>query len=150
VSEANAATGDLARRLAATPLLVRRGPFTLAAWPTARASAVSSGLLRTRDDVWLCLRDELEVTALLRDRALAELPAPLRSQRGWSLITLDATLDWDLVGVLAAVTAPLAAAGIPIAAWAAFSRDHLLVPYDRLDDALAALAGSCGPPKLVD
>ena len=87
---------------------------------------------------------------IVRNVATADLPPPRSVQRGWSLITLDAVMAWDVTGVLAAVTAPLAAAGIPIAAVTAFSRDHLLVPWDRLDDALAALAGLCGQVRFLD
>ncbi len=141
---------ELAALLARTPLVVRRGPFALGAWSRAQASAVSSGLLRGRSEVTLHFVDDLEVTALLRESALMELPPPRSVQRGWSLITLDAVFDFELTGVLAALSAPLAAAGIPIGAMTAFSRDHLLVPCLRLDDALAALAGLCGPVRTVD
>ena len=140
----------LAELLAATPLTVRRGPYALGAWNRAQASAVSSGLLRARTDIALHVTDDLEVTALLREAALSELPPPRSIQKGWSVITLDAVMGWDLTGILAAVTAPLAAAGIPVAAVTAFSRDHVLVQSERLDEALAALAGLCGQVRTVD
>jgi hypothetical protein len=140
----------LAELLARTPLTVRRGPYALGAWSRAQASAVGSGLLRSRSDVALHMADDLEVTALLRESALAELPPPRGVQRGFAIITLDTVMGWDLTGVLAAVTAPLASAGIPVAAFTAFSRDHVLVPWERLDEALAALSPLCGPVRAVD
>ena len=140
----------LAELLARTPLVVRRGPYAMGCWARAQASAVGSGLLRARSDVALHFVDDLEVTALVREAALAELPPPRGVQRGFSIVTLDTVMAWDLTGVLAAVTAPLAAAGIPLGAVTAYSRDHVLVPWDRLDEALAALSPLCGPVRAVD
>ena len=45
----------------------------------------------------------------------------------------------DEIGVLAALTAPLGAAGIPIFAISSFDTDVLLVKASDLDRALAAL-----------
>lgn len=117
-----------------TPLAVRRGPFALCAWPRGE----------TLPPLLFTVRDDRETTALVPEADLADLPAPERVQEGFAVITLDLPMDWDVVGVLARVSAVLAAAGIPLGAVAAFSRDHLLVPAARLDDALAALADVCG------
>ena len=48
--------------------------------------------------------------------------------------------DLEAVGFLAAITTRLAEDGIPVNAVSAFHHDHLFVPLDRLDDAMAALA----------
>jgi hypothetical protein len=134
--------------LARTPLVVRRGPFALGSWPTAQLPLLSALLpaVAARADGAPCLWcvDDLELTALLPERALAELPPPQRVERGWCVLTLDTVMAWDVTGVLAAVAGALAAAGVPLGAVTAFSRDHLLVPSARLPDALAALAGLCG------
>lgn len=142
--------GDARALLARTPLIVRKGPFALASWPPAQASAVSAAALRSNSDVVLWMRDEREVTALLRESALSSAPPPRNSQRGWVLLTLDLPMEWDVTGVLAAVSGALAGAGIPIGAVTAYARDHVLVPADRLDAALAALAGLCGEVRLLD
>jgi hypothetical protein len=134
--------------LRAAPLAVRRGPFALGA--RLAPPAVCQGLLRRRSDVLLFLQDDREVTALCRHELLADLPPPRQVQRGWALITLDQAMDWELSGVLAALATRLAAAGIPIGAGTAFSRDHLLVPGERLEQALAALDGLCGEVRFVD
>jgi hypothetical protein len=133
-----------------TPLVARRGPYALGAWTVSQASAVASGALRARATTWWLVVDELEVTALLVQSALSELPPARRCERGWSLITLDLAMDWELTGVLAAVSERLAAADIPLGAAAAYSRDHLLVPGARLEDALATLSDLCGPVTILD
>lgn len=55
------------------------------------------------------------------------------------LITLSVHSALDAVGFIAAVVARLAAAGISTNVVAAFHHDHLLVPADRADEALALL-----------
>ena len=125
---------DAVSILRQTPLVVRRGPFALCAWPRGQALPA----------LFFTVRDDRETTALVAEADLSALPAPERVQPGFAVITLDLPMDWDVVGVLAAVSRALADAGIPLGAVAAFSRDHLLVPADRLDGALAVLADLCG------
>jgi uncharacterized protein len=48
-------------------------------------------------------------------------------------------LDFALTGIVAALTAPLAAAGISVSVIATYDTDYLLVKADRLADAAAAL-----------
>lgn len=141
---------DVRELLRRTPLIVRRGPYALGAWTLAQASAVASGMLRARAGTWWLVVDELEVTALLAESALDELPAPRQCERGWALITLDLAMDWNVTGVIAAVSDALSSAGIPLGAVAAYSRDHLLVPGARLDEALAALSNLCGEVRVLD
>ena len=135
--------------LAHTPLLVRRGPFCLAAWGPAQISAVCQGLLRCRTPFGFVILDELEASALLPEHALLEMPPPRHVERGFSVITLGQTMEWNVTGVLAEVSAALTEAGIPLGAAAAFSRDHLFVRTDRLDAALAALAPLCPEVRVL-
>jgi hypothetical protein len=58
----------------------------------------------------------------------------------FALITLSVNSDLMAVGFLAKITAALAGEGISVNAYSAFSHDHLLVPYERKDAAMAALA----------
>ena len=55
------------------------------------------------------------------------------------VITFDLVLDLDLCGYLAPAAERLAVAGIPIVPQCGYSRDHLLVPAERLEDALRVL-----------
>jgi len=91
---------------------------------------------------FMLLRDTNEVTLLLEEEDWLVMRHALREARaetGWRLVTLDIKLDWNVTGFLAHVTGILAAAGIPLGALTAFSRDHLLIKQDDLGRALRVL-----------
>ena len=81
---------------------------------------------------------EQEGTTLVIPREEAEA-AGLAFAFASRLITLTVHSALDAVGFLAAITARLAAAGISANAVSAFHHDHLFVPVDRADDAMAVL-----------
>ena len=106
---------------------------TLAAGVLAEAALPFSALLADKD----------EVTLLLPQAACQEFARRLRhadiNQQLYRLITFDIALEPSLVGFMARVSGALAAAGIPILTYAAFSRDHVLVRAQDFDAALRAL-----------
>jgi uncharacterized protein len=63
----------------------------------------------------------------------ARVQAPCR------VISFDLDLPDDLVGFLAVASRALAAAGVPILAICGYTKDHILVREQHLDQALAAL-----------
>lgn len=69
----------------------------------------------------------------------AAVPAAVRCEGGWACLKVAGPLDFALTGVLAALTAPLAAAGISVFAIATYDTDYLLVRHARLSDAVSAL-----------
>ena len=87
---------------------------------------------------------EQEGTTLVIPREEAEA-AGLNHAFASRLITLTVHSALDAVGFLAAITACLAAAGISVNAVSAFHHDHLFVPYDRADEAMALLQDMRGP-----
>jgi uncharacterized protein len=136
--------------LADTKLVVRRGPYTLAAWQPSQLSAVFRGILRCRQEHTFVTADELEVTAFVATKHLGEFPPPKHNQDNWCLLTLDTVMEWDVVGVLAAVSRALAEASVPMGAVTAYSRDHLLVGESHLDQAQNALSALCKDISVVD
>ena len=62
-----------------------------------------------------------------------------RAERGWRALRVVVPLDFNAVGVMASLTAPLARAGISILALATFDTDYLLIREPDLSRALAAL-----------
>lgn len=72
----------------------------------------------------------------LQDAELNALPHTFKSR----LITLKVHSSLEAVGFLAVVSAHLARAGIPCNAIAGYYHDHILVPVDSADEALAVLA----------
>ena len=81
---------------------------------------------------------EQEGTTLVLFREEAEA-ARLRGAFPSRLITLTVHSALDAVGFLAAITARLAKAGISVNAVSAFHHDHLFVPAERADEAVATL-----------
>jgi hypothetical protein len=57
----------------------------------------------------------------------------------WAQVVLRIHSSLDAVGMMAAVSAALAARGIPCNAVSAWYHDHLFVPWARRDETVAAL-----------
>lgn len=53
---------------------------------------------------------------------------------------IEGSLDFDEVGILASLAAPLAEAGVSIFVISTYETDYVLVRDDRLDAARSALA----------
>lgn len=60
-------------------------------------------------------------------------------------LTLNVHSALDAVGLTAVVAGRLAAAGLACNVLAGYYHDHLLVPSDRADEAIAAIEGRSGP-----
>jgi uncharacterized protein len=67
------------------------------------------------------------------------VPPDVRAERGFHVLAVRGPLDFSLTGVLAALSAPLAAAGISIFAIATYDTDYLLVREADVDRAVRAL-----------
>jgi hypothetical protein len=94
------------------------------------ALRMAEALMMFREDegVTLIVDHELDGPDLVADRLL------------WAQITLGVQSSLDAVGMMAAVSAALAARGISCNPVSAFLHDHVFVPWDRREDALDALA----------
>lgn len=83
-------------------------------------------------------RNELSIVCL--DSAV---PASVTEvQRGFRVFAVIGTLDFSVVGVIADLAKPLAAAGIPIFDISTYDTDYVLVRADRLEEAKSALEGA--------
>lgn len=69
----------------------------------------------------------------------AQVPAGVKHEAGWRLLKFQGPFDFGAVGVLASVTAPLAAARVSLLAVATFDTDYVLIKASQLDPALTAL-----------
>jgi hypothetical protein len=72
-------------------------------------------------------------------RSLSNVPAGLSQQTEWRALKVQGPLDLGEIGVLAAISIPLADAGISILMISTFDTDHLLVADQRLQAAILAL-----------
>ncbi len=70
---------------------------------------------------------------------VAAVPPGVKADGPWSVLAVRGPLDLNMTGVLACLTAPLAAAGISIFAISTYDTDYLLVREDDLGRAVRAL-----------
>lgn len=71
--------------------------------------------------------DELSVIC-----AESVVPDSIRAEHGWALLQFAGPFDFGVVGVLASVTQPLAAAQISLLAVGTFDTDYVLVKHGSL------------------
>lgn len=110
--------------------VMRPGTFVFCTIPT-------NGPVPAELNPLLAFREQEGTTlVILREEAEA---AGLRYAFASRLITLTVHSALDAVGFLAEVTARLAEAGISVNAVSAFHHDHLFVPADEADEAMAVL-----------
>jgi hypothetical protein len=81
-------------------------------------------------------RREGELSIVCADE---RVPADVRAERGWRALEVEGPIDFQMVGVLHALTGPLARAGISVFAVATFDTDVLLVREETLSRAVEAL-----------
>ncbi|MBV9879222.1 MAG: ACT domain-containing protein [Gemmatirosa sp.] len=74
--------------------------------------------------------------------AAAAVPEDAVASRGWRALRVDGPLDLALVGVMASLAGPLAAADVSIFPVATYDTDWLLVPGAQVDAACAALVAA--------
>jgi hypothetical protein len=88
--------------------------------------------------LWCLMRtpDELSVTCPEDDVP----PSITRVERGWRAFRLEGPIPFGEVGVVAGVTAPLAAAGVPVFVLSTYDTDYVLVKVADLERARGALA----------
>ena len=78
--------------------------------------------------------DELSVVS-----SSSVVPAGVTAETGWRCLRVEGPLPFELTGVLAALSAPLARAKIPIFVVSTFDTDYLLVRSRDLDRAKVTL-----------
>lgn len=89
------------------------------------------------------LRDVRKIAMLFQESEgltvviAANEATPLENQ--WAWLELTVYSDLQAVGFLAAVAEALATVGIPCNAVAAYHHDHIFVPNERVEDAIAAI-----------
>ena len=82
-------------------------------------------------------RTPREITVICPESAV---PTAVHAEDGWRALVVEAPFELaSAVGVLAALTRPIAAAGIALFAVSTWRTDFILVRNDRLPEAVGAL-----------
>ena len=89
------------------------------------------------DGVEAVLTEQEGITVVATVGAAGRAGWAFEFEAAW--LTLDVHSALDAVGLTAAFSAALGAAGIPCNVLAGFHHDHLLVPVDRAGDAISCL-----------
>ena len=87
-------------------------------------------------DWWSITRTSEELSVVCAETCV---PVDVASSRGWRALKFDGPLPLDQTGILASVTAPLAAARVSVFALATFSTDFVLIPAAQQPAAIDAL-----------
>lgn len=93
----------------------------------------------TPSEFWSVTRTDDELSVICAEDAVPEGAAV---QRGWRGLQVAGPLDFALTGVAAALTAPLAQAGVSLLPVATYDTDYLFVREDDLPRATAALTAA--------
>ncbi|MEO0492390.1 MAG: ACT domain-containing protein [Actinomycetota bacterium] len=125
-----AAMTDLAEMLRTLTVSVRPQRYTFVSTPTGNAPALGDGIE--------AVMREVEGDTVVATVERAELEGwPYDFVAAW--LTLDVHSALEAVGLTAAFSAALGAAAIPCNVLAGYHHDHLLVPADRAEEAVAVL-----------
>jgi nitrilase len=93
----------------------------------------------TAGDVFSVTRTGDELSVVCRQEAV---PAGTQAEVGWCCLRVAGAMPFSLVGVLASLTGPVAAAGVGVFAVSTFDTDYLLVKEAEFPAAVAALRGA--------
>jgi uncharacterized protein len=94
--------------------------------PAWAGGAPLSAITRTADELSIVCPED-------------RIPEETRQERGFRALEVRGPLDFGITGVISALSAPLAAAGIPIFVVSTFDTDYVLVPARQLSAVTAAL-----------
>jgi hypothetical protein len=130
---------QLRAALAAAAIYTEESAYCIIHLPANAIASALSVMAETAAAFSCILVDKDEITLIVAQDLLAGLSERLprfHVAEGYRLITFDLPLDHGLVGFLAVISRALAEAGIPLMAYSAYERDHLLIQADHYERAL--------------
>jgi hypothetical protein len=116
--------------------VIRKSPVR--AMP-GRYAVVRCADLPAGSGYFMVTRDSDEVTVIVEESELSQLPA-LGHEGGYRLVEIRVAVPFQGVGLLAAVTQALAAAGLSVLVVSTYSKDYLLLRDESLAVGLQTLS----------
>ena len=89
-----------------------------------------------RESFYSLTHTDNELSLVCRE---SSAPQQGRVESGWRCLAVAGPLEFSEVGVLAALTLPLAEAGVSVFAISTYDTDYLLVKEERLEEAIRSL-----------
>lgn len=132
----------LSDALQQTTFITTDDTYRLIKLPANAVSAAAGIIAEISEPFCVLIVDQHEVTLLIPNDAVEDFTPRMRDHQlgeTYRLITADAILEPDLLGFMAAVSTALAEAGVGVFPYAAYTRDHIIVPNAQLDQALKTL-----------
>ena len=97
----------------------------------------------TRPPEWALAGSFLSVSVTSEETSVVceegRVPDGVQADTDWRTFKVAGPLDFSLTGILLAIAAPLAEAGVGIFAVSTYDTDYVLVKQDSLDRAVSAL-----------
>lgn len=93
----------------------------------------------TQGPFWCAVSTPEELSIICDPRDIPEMAPGLCIEGPWRALRVEGTLDFALTGIVSALSAPLANAGIPIFAVSTFNTDYLLVRANTFEAAKGVL-----------
>jgi hypothetical protein len=81
--------------------------------------------------------DELSIICLDK-----QVPGDVHKQAGWRALKVEGPFEFDEIGVLSALTEPLAKAGISLLTVSTFDTDYIFIQRKNFDPALEVLSAA--------
>jgi len=121
-------------------LELRETPWRLAICGFAPAAPLPAWVLHASAEFWSLTRTPHELSVVCSED---DLPPSVDQQveKGWRAFEVVGPLPFSLTGVVAGLTAPLAAAGIPVFVVSTYDTDYVLVKAVDFVKARGVLAG---------
>ncbi len=128
--------------LQAAEFLTTADAYRLIKLPPNAVSAAAGVIAELAEPFTVLIVDQFEVTLVLPADAVEHFAKRLPGHElgeTYRLITVDAELSPDLIGFMAHLSAALADANVGVFPYAAYTRDHILVPAAQIERALETL-----------
>ncbi|MEO0564096.1 MAG: ACT domain-containing protein [Chloroflexota bacterium] len=122
-------------------LYVDEDSYRLVKLHPSAITAAAGVIAEVGEPFGVLIADKDEVSLVLPDEAIADFAnrlVDLEMGDTYKLLTIEAVLPPDLIGFMAVVSRALADAEVGVFPYAAYSRDHILVPAHQVTAAIEA------------
>ena len=90
------------------------------------------------ENAFAIISDDKEITLII-DKNKVNSEEVVDIDLGWKLITINIVFDFDVLGVISKISSALANKGIALMTLSSYSRDHILIKEDKLNETIGVL-----------